>query len=147
VAEDDPRRGGWPRQRDLTGEALRCLRVVGLGVAGPGAQLAKLQGAGRGELVGADQDLDGAAATHALTAAGPAEREADAADGVEEGGPGVVGEDGGVEGDLVAPGAEHDLGHGSSYAAGVEKPKGQLREKLALRTVAGTGFEPMTSGL
>ena len=112
-----------------------------VGLARPWTQLAQLERAGRRELLSPGEDLDGTAAADALAAAGLTEREAGVAHGVEQG---RAGEGGRVEGLLAAPRAEHDLGHAAMVR---EKPKGQLREKLALRTVAGTGFEPMTSGL
>jgi len=87
-------------------------------------ELAQLQRGGRRELVGADQDLDDAAAADALAAAGLAEREADTADRVEQGGGGVVGEGGGVEGRLAASRAEHELGHGGMVRRGREKTEG-----------------------
>ncbi len=65
---------GWSGQTGLTGEAA--------GVVKPEATLERGEGA---EVLAAGLDVDGAAATHALAATRLAEREADVADGVEEG--------------------------------------------------------------
>lgn len=123
MGEDHAGRGAGRGQLDLTGEALRGrVGIVGLTRARP--QLAQLERAGRGELVGAREDLDGAASADTLAAAGLGEREAEVAGRVEQGGPGIVGEGGRIEGLLAASRAEHDLGHGLMVRPGRRKTEG-----------------------
>ena len=133
VSDDHAGRGGGRGQARLTGQP-----------AGARVAEAALERARWPELLVAREHVDGAAAAHALAAARLSERQADVADRVEQGG--LVGraELGHGQAQRPAAGPEDDLGHMRWYAASrgvccgyekpIKKPKGQLPEKLALRT-------------